>query len=94
MFPLVSVTIPTQFGFFLIMVLSFIIGISNAITQSTSFGLGNFFPIECISWITTGTGISGLVLNFARIIALLIFGSDERKGTFLYFSIAALIILI
>jgi len=47
---------------------------------------------------TTGTGISGLVLNFARIICLLVFGADTpetlKKGTLFYFTLAALIILL
>jgi len=97
-FPLVSLSITSKFGYYLLMTLSFIIGVANSITQATSFGLGNSFPVECISWLTTGTGISGLCLNLARIVCLLVFGADTseslKKGTIGYFILASLIILL
>jgi nitrate reductase NapE component len=75
-FPTVAIFISGPLGFTLVMVLFGITGSANSISQSSSYGLGSKMPMECIAWLTTGTGISGIIINVARMVCLGIFGSE------------------
>jgi hypothetical protein len=56
-------------------------------------------PIECVAWLTTGTGASGIIINLARMACLVIFGDEQdgdsavTNGTIAYFCVSGLIIL-
>jgi len=58
--------------------------------------MGTAFPIECITYLSTGTGISGIIPNFIRALCLLYFGTQNAeaitKGTLVYFTISGLIV--
>jgi hypothetical protein len=77
-FPLIAYAMENLFGYIICLSVSFFTGIANAIAQSTGFGFSAFFPHECTTWISTGTGLSAVILLVARACMLLIFGSKDK----------------
>ena len=75
-FPVVAITIPGPTGFIITLVLFGLTGVANSISQSSGYGLGSIMPIECIAWLTTGTGASGIIINLARMACLVVFGDE------------------
>ena len=96
LFPVLAESIPGTPGFIAIMTLSGCVGIFNSISRATAYGLSSMMSIECIAWLNTGTGISGIIINLTRIVCLLTFGDegDEAitEGTIVYFVIAGVIV--
>ena len=39
--------------------------------------MGNFFPTECVKFLSVGTGVAGITMNLARAACLLIFGDSD-----------------
>ena len=78
------------------MAFSGIIGMANSVSQSSGFGLGAVMPMQCVAWLSTGTGLSGIVVNLGRVAALIIYGSETdeeiQKGAILYFVISGVLV--
>ena len=93
--PLAAIFFPGKMGFMICCLSIFINGFSNAVFQSSLFGLVSYFSIENVIAVGTGQGISGILMTLVRYGILLFL--DEQKGlnlgAYLFFGISALIIL-
>ena len=93
--PIATIYFPPDLGFKISCFAIFVNGFSNAIVQSSMFGLVSFFPIENVISAGAGQSISGILMTIIRYIILLFI--DEKKGlnigAYLFFGISALIIL-
>mgnify|MGYP002625248512 CR=1 FL=1 len=74
-------------------------GLVNAFCCSGFFGLTSFFPMEMIISLSSGQGISGILMNVIGFIVLASFDSDDKDkdaklGAIVFFSISGFIILI
>ena len=74
-------------------------GLVNAFCSSGFFGLSSFFPREMIISLSTGQGISGILMNVIGYIVIASVNTgnkddDEKIGAIIYFSISGLILLI
>ena len=59
--------------------------------------MGSKMPLECVAWLTIGTGVSGIIINILRMICLVVFGSEGdsavTNGSIAYFIASGFIIL-
>lgn len=96
--PILAAAMPNDEGFYLILGLIFMLGISNAIAQGSAVSLASMFPHECISFYYTGTGISNINICILRMIILQIFGDNDGKGiligTIVHFTISSCFLLL
>ena len=70
-------------------------GLVNAFCCSGFFGLTSFFPMEMIISLSSGQGISGILMNVIGFIVIASTDQDDPKiGAIIFFSISGLIILI
>ena len=74
-------------------------GLVNAFCCSGFFGLTSFFPMEMIISLSSGQGISGILMNVIGFIVLASIDTgnpdnDAKLGAIVFFSISGLIILI
>ena len=86
-------------GFILSAGIILIQGLVNALCMSGFFGLTSFFPREMIISLSTGQGISGILMNIIGYIVLASVntGDDENNaklGAIIYFSISGFILLL
>ena len=86
-------------GFIVSAGLVLIQGLVNALCTSGFFGLTSFFPREMIISLSTGQGISGILLNIIGYIVLLSVNTgdndkDAKLGAIIYFSISGFILLL
>ena len=86
-------------GFIVTAGLVLIQGLVNALCTSGFFGLTSFFPREMIISLSTGQGISGILLNIIGYIVLLSVNTgdndkDAKLGAIIYFSISGFILLL
>ena len=78
----------SQIIFYLILTLSFMIGITSAILSTSILSFAQFFPIKYLRTLVIGQSISFILICIIRIcIKLLVFGLEA--GGVIYFSIAA-----
>ena len=74
-------------------------GLVNALCMSGFFGLTSFFPREMIISLSTGQGISGILMNIIGYIVLASVNTgnneyDAQLGAIIYFSISGLILFL
>ena len=86
-------------GFILSAGIVLIQGLVNAFCSSGFFGLASFFPREMIISLSTGQGISGILMNIIGYIVLMAVNTgneddDAKLGAIIFFSISGLILLI
>ena len=86
-------------GFILSAAIILIQGLINALCMSGFFGLTSFFPREMIISLSTGQGISGILMNIIGYIVLASVntGDDDyntKLGAIIYFSISGFILLL
>jgi hypothetical protein len=86
-------------GFILSAAIILIQGLINALCMSGFFGLTSFFPREMIISLSTGQGISGILMNIIGYIVLASVntGDDDNNaklGAIIYFSISGLILFL
>lgn len=95
--PVLAVILPNEEGFYLTLGLIFILGIANSVMQGSTVSLAAMFPYECLSLYFTGTGFAGIIICLLRMLMLISFGSEDKKGivigTVVYFSISAAFLL-
>ena len=85
-------------GFIFIAAIILFQGLVNAFCTSGFYGLTSFFPIEIIISLSSGQGISGILMNIIKyiVIALVKTGDedkDSKYGAIIFFSISGLILL-
>jgi hypothetical protein len=88
---IVSITMKGSLtGFVLLLLSSFLIGVSANLSQLSFFAMINYLSQEVVSKFTVGTAVSGLFITVIRIIILAIFGADNSLVTpiIIYFIIA------
>jgi len=86
-------------GFILSAGIVLIQGLVNAFCSSGFFGLASFFPREMIISLSTGQGISGILMNIIGYIVLMAVNTgneddDAKLGAIIFFSISGLILFI
>ena len=86
-------------GFILSAGLVLIQGLINALCTSGFFGLTSFFPMKMIISLSTGQGLSGILMNIIGYMVLASINTgvrddDEKLGAIIYFSISGFILLI
>ncbi len=86
-------------GFILSAAIILIQGLINALCMSGFFGLTSFFPREMIISLSTGQGISGILMNIIGYIVLASVNTgnneyDAQLGAIIYFSISGLILFL
>ena len=86
-------------GFILSAAIILIQGLVNALCMSGFFGLTSFFPREMIISLSTGQGISGILMNIIGYIVLASVNTgnneyDAQLGAIIYFSISGLILFL
>ena len=86
-------------GFILSAGIILVQGLINAFCMSGFFGLASFFPREMIISLSTGQGISGILMNIIGYIVLLSVNTgdsdyDAKLGAIIYFSISGFILLL
>ena len=86
-------------GFILSAGIVLIQGLVNAFCSSGFFGLASFFPREMIISLSTGQGVSGILMNIIGYIVLMAVNTgneddDAKLGAIIFFSISGLILLI
>ena len=86
-------------GFILTAAIILFQGLVNAFCSSGFFGLASFFPKEMIISLSTGQGVSGILMNIIGYIVIAAVNTgnkddDEQLGAIIYFSISGLILLI
>ena len=70
----------TTVGFVCILGILFILGSFNTIKQASIAGLAGIFPFAYMARFVLGTGLAGLMINFLRIIILLVLGSEANTN--------------
>ena len=105
--PLVVLIFNPTTGYILSCVIIFLQGLVSAICSSSFFGLVSYFKTQYIVMLSTGQGVSGILMNVIKYVLLLTvprpsegekdYRSKERKAyiieAIIYFSIAFLILL-
>jgi len=86
-------------GFILTAVIILILGFVDALCSSGFFGLTSFFPRKMIIYLSTGQGISGILMNIISFIVISCVntgdnGKNAKLGAIIFFSISGLILLI
>ena len=86
-------------GFILTAVIILILGFVDALCSSGFFGLTSFFPRKMIIYLSTGQGISGILMNIISFIVISCVNTgdndkNEKLGAIIFFSISGLILLI
>ncbi len=85
------------FGFTAILIL--FQGLVNALCCNGFFGLTSFFPMEMIIALSTGQGISGILMNIITYIVLFFVDTgnednNQKYGAIIFFSISGFILLV
>ena len=80
-------------GFILTAAIILFQGLVNAFCSSGFFGLASFFPKEMIISLSTGQGVSGILMNIIGYIVIAAVNTgnkddDEQLGAIIYFSIS------
>lgn len=86
-------------GFALTAILILFQGLVNAFCCSGFYGLTSFFPMEMIISLSTGQGISGILMNLIGYIVLTLVDTgnaddDAKYGAIIFFTISGVILLI
>ena len=86
-------------GFILTAVIILILGFVDALCSSGFFGLTSFFPRKMIIYLSTGQGISGILMNIISFIVISCVNTGDndknaKLGAIIFFSISGLILLI
>ncbi len=88
---------PSHAGFYVCLVLMFIIGAISTVFQASYVSLANFFPVECIPIYFTGTGLAGVLVSLLRIMTLACFDLEVQSqlvlSTAIYYAISIAILL-
>lgn len=95
--PLVVLNFEASTSFIICCGIMVLVGISNAFSGSSIFGLVSFFPIQNVIAVGTGQGIAGIIINVIRYFILFSLGDgveDLKKGAFIFFGASALIIFV
>lgn len=94
--PLLSSTLDVDAGFALMCVLIVVMGVANAIAQTSVFSLGAMMPPKYTNAVMLGNAVAGIIITLARIICLASFPPTESGllvSTLIYFAIAGVFIL-
>ena len=86
-------------GFILTAVIILILGFVDALCSSGFFGLTSFFPRKMIICLSTGQGISGILMNILSFIVISCVNTGDndknsKLGAIIFFSISGFILLI
>jgi len=84
-------------GFWVVMVILFLLGFCDHIFQASVCGIGAKMPGYYNGLFLAGTGMAGIIMNILRIITLLSFPDSEDAdtiGVYIYFGVASFIMLI
>ena len=86
-------------GFIITAGIILILGLVDALCSSGFFGLASFFPQKMIISLSTGQGISGILMNIISyiVISSVNTGNEDKNvklGAIIFFSISGLILLI
>ena len=86
-------------GFIFTALIILIEGLANAFCSSGFFGLTSFFPREMIISLSTGQGISGILMNIISYIVIASVNTgdkdkDAKLGAIIFFTISGFILLI
>ena len=95
--PLVVLYFDASISFIICCGIMVFVGISNAFSGSSIFGLVSFFPIQNVIAVGTGQGIAGIIINIIRYFILFSLGEgveDLNKGAFIFFGASAFIIFV
>ena len=92
--PLTAQLIPAPLSFLVLCILVFLMGCSNALTQGTLFSLVAMLPGKATSLVMTGNSVAGLLITGLRLVCLLAFDGSLLGSTVIYFTIAALCLVI
>ncbi|KAL4437729.1 hypothetical protein ABPG74_012404 [Tetrahymena malaccensis] len=84
----------SQMGFIFVLILSFLLGMFNAVLQGAVVSITNVVHHKLAAIYWTYNGFSGLLMNLFYAISLLIFPSSLQTGAIFYYSISALFISI
>jgi MFS family permease len=94
--PLLSATLQVDAAFALMCVLIVVMGIANAIAQTSVFSLGAMMPPKYTNAVMLGNAVAGIIITLARIICLASFPHTDSGllvSTLIYFAIAGVFIL-
>ena len=88
----------SKIGFCLTAMIILFQGLANAFCSVGFYGLASFFPMEMIISLSTGQGISGILMNIIEYIILASVNTgdddkDNKYGAIIYFSISSFILL-
>lgn len=98
--PLSVILLPKLTGFIASCTVLILQGAANAVLLSSLFGLASYLPFAYIIALSTGQGISGIMMNIIRYGILISFGKDAQKeenmilGSLIFFGISALFLLV
>ena len=99
--PLIVVSFEKEstIGFVFTAILILFQGLVNALCCNGFFGLASFFPIEMIIALSSGQGISGILMNIITYIVLFFVNTgnednNNKYGAIIFFSISGFILLI
>lgn len=97
--PIAVIFVPGTLGFILTSILMFILGLCNAIYQSSMYGVCGFLPFKFIIGASTGNGVAGISMNIVRYIIVLIFGTSDDEsnlinGSVVFFAIATILLVL
>ena len=86
-------------GFIFTAIIILILGFVNALCSSGFFGLTSFFPRKMIIYLSTGQGLSGILMNIISFIVISCVNTgnkdeDAKLSAIIFFSISGLILLI
>ena len=86
-------------GFIFTAIIILILGFVNALCSSGFFGLTSFFPRKMIIYLSTGQGLSGILMNIISFIVISCANTgnkdeDAKLSAIIFFSISGLILLI
>jgi hypothetical protein len=100
--PIITNYLPESSGWILILSVIVIMGIANSFVQGGIFGFAGIFPFKYTGAVMLGNGLSGLSMNFFRMITLAIFPPQNDSsikdntafiGSLIYFVIASLLVV-
>ena len=94
--PISVIYTSSTLGYILSNVVVLILGFINAVCLSSFFGLSSYFPMENIVMMSTGQGLSGILINIIKILTLAILDKSNQHvlGNWIFFSVSFLIMFV